>query len=73
MRIGFGGPLYYSYSKEPPQQYIGTVLGPQIILSTSIADSRPPLRCGHGWGLGPPAPSCIWRKTDIPLVDPELA
>ena len=32
IRIGFWGPLYYNYSKEPPKHSIGNYLGPYILI-----------------------------------------
>ena len=32
IRVGFGGPVYYNYTTEPPQNSIGNYLGPYMVL-----------------------------------------
>ena len=48
IRIGFGGPLYYSYNKEP-QNSIGELLRPTIVYSLLSEVSVQPIAVLRNW------------------------
>ena len=51
IRMGFWGPLYYNYNREPPQNSVGNYLGPYIRGTIGV--------CGSS-GLGPRLGLKLW-------------
>ena len=47
MRIGFWGPLYFQFSKEPPQNSIGNYLSPYLLEVPDRSGEQPMLKLGE--------------------------